>query len=190
MDWTQWGKGEERAQSSAGCQILEAPLIGKLWASVNVSWHNGAGFVLKNSTDISLFFSSAYVLILLLAAVLSLACVSCGDLHKSAICAYTVHVCRCFYTPAWLFKKFLNLLLTFYIIFFSVEYIISLINWKKKIFNAQFSPGRTNQVPSLNSVTQYPVNEAEWEEGIKKLSKIWCFGTSGLMSLLKTWSVF
>lgn len=33
MDWTQWGKGEERAQSSAACEILEASLIGRLRAS-------------------------------------------------------------------------------------------------------------------------------------------------------------
>lgn len=29
MDWTQWGKGEERPQSSAGCEILEAPVTGE-----------------------------------------------------------------------------------------------------------------------------------------------------------------
>lgn len=29
-DWTQWGEGEERPQSSAGCKVGEALLIGKL----------------------------------------------------------------------------------------------------------------------------------------------------------------
>lgn len=65
MDWTQWGKGEERAPSSAGCKILEASLRGRLRASVNVSWHNGAGSGLQNLLVISLLFGSAYVLFFL-----------------------------------------------------------------------------------------------------------------------------
>lgn len=86
MDWTQWGKGEERAQSSAGCKILEAPLIRRLRASVNVSWHNEAGSELKeNSPVISLLCGSATVLFLLLLMV--------SKKRKAPLCCRR-HVCR------------------------------------------------------------------------------------------------
>lgn len=94
MDWTQWGKGEERAQSSAGCEILEAPLIGRLRASVNVSWHNGAGSGLENSPVISLLFGSACVLILLLLVSpkkWKLCCPPCGHLHGNTVSASIAH---------------------------------------------------------------------------------------------------
>lgn len=62
MDWTQWGKGEERAVISRQPDtVLEG--LPSYRTYINGSWYNAAGSSLKDGTVISLLPTSPYVFI-------------------------------------------------------------------------------------------------------------------------------